>query len=59
MFLMSGPGLIKRQKNKQEKKDNKNKEDNKDTRKKEEKEFVLYPDDMSLADLSLKPVISV
>ena len=59
MFLMSGPGLMKGKKKQQEKKDNKNKEDNKDTRKKEEKEFVLYPDDMSLADLSLKPVIAV
>ena len=59
MFLMSGPELMKEKKNKKEKKDNKNKKDNKDTRKKEEKEFVLYPDDMSLADLYLKPVISI
>ena len=59
MFLMSGPELMKEKKNKKEKKDNKNKKDNKDTRKKEEKEFVLYPDDMSLADLSLKSVIPI
>ena len=59
MFLMSGPELMKEKKNKKEKKDNKNKKDSKDTRKQEEKEFVLYPDDMSLADLSLKPVISI
>ena len=58
MFLMSGPELMKEKKNKKEKKGNKNKKDNKDKRK-EEKEFVLYPDDMSLADLSLKPVISI
>jgi hypothetical protein len=59
MFLMCGPELMKEKKTKKEKKDNKDKKDRQDKRKKEEKDFVLYPDDMSLADLSLKPVISI
>jgi hypothetical protein len=59
MFLMCGPELMKEKKTKKEKKDNKDKKDKQDKRKKEEKDFVLYPDDMSLADLSLKPVISI